>query len=177
MIFFVKICLSRRPYSDQGVATELSWRSIAFLRCSWWRFSALSRCFHCAFTARLRRSQRLRAHSACAALSRRCRHFQERRAVSVQTPRTTTAFAQRPLCAPTELLLRCRRPYCAAMVTLQMYTVLNVYLNSPRNNITTLALYGHGSETILFFSMGHGKVIHFPIIIFLWDILQQSLIC
>ena len=35
----------------------------------------------------------------------------------------------------------------------------------PRNDITTLALYGHGSETILFFSMGHGKVIHFPIII------------
>ena len=28
------------------------------------------------------------------------------------------AFAQRPLCAPMELLLRCRRPYCAAMVTL-----------------------------------------------------------
>ena len=31
-----------------------------------------------------------------------------------------TAFAQRPLCAlcvPAELLLRCRRPYCAAMVT------------------------------------------------------------
>ena len=27
-----------------------------------------------------------------------------------------------------------------------------------RNDITTLALYGHGSETILFFSMGHGKV-------------------
>ena len=54
------------------------------------------------------------AHSACAALSWRCHcavlktqlHLQERRAVSVQTPRTTTAFAQRPLCAPTELLLR-----------------------------------------------------------------------
>ena len=34
-----------------------------------------------------------------------------------------TAFAQRPLCcalcAPTELLLHCRRPYCAAMVTLR----------------------------------------------------------
>ena len=26
-----------------------------------------------------------------------------------------------------------------------------------RNDITTLALYGHGSETILFYSMGHGK--------------------
>ena len=31
-----------------------------------------------------------------------------------------------------------------------------------RNNITTLALYGHGRETILFFSMGRGKVNHFP---------------
>ena len=69
------------------------------------------------------------AHSVCAALSRRCHcadgvlktqwHLKERHAVSVQTPRTTTAFAQRPLCAPMELLLRCRRPYCAAMVTLQ----------------------------------------------------------
>ena len=37
-----------------------------------------------------------------------------------------------------------------------------------RNDITTLALYGHGSETILFFSMGHGKVIHFPIIIWFY---------
>ena len=46
-----------------------------------------------------------------------------------------------------------------------------------RNDITTLAFYGHGSEAILFFSMGQGKVIHFPVIIwfykhFLWDILQ-----
>ena len=33
-----------------------------------------------------------------------------------------TVFAQRPLCAlcaPAELMLRCRRPYCAAMVTLR----------------------------------------------------------
>ena len=69
------------------------------------------------------------AHSACAALSRRCHcadavlktqwHLKERRAVSVQTPRTTTAYAQRSLCAPTELLFRSRRPYCAAMVTLR----------------------------------------------------------
>ena len=46
-----------------------------------------------------------------------------------------------------------------------------------RNDITTLAFYGHGSEAILFFSMWQGKVIHFPVIIwfykhFLWDILQ-----
>ena len=39
--------------------------------------------------------------------------------ISVQTPRTTTAFAQRPLCAPAELLLRWRRSYCAAMATLR----------------------------------------------------------
>ena len=50
LIFFVKKGLSRRPDSDQGVATELAWRSIAFLRSSCWRFSALSRRFHCAFT-------------------------------------------------------------------------------------------------------------------------------
>ena len=29
-----------------------------------------------------------------------------------------------------------------------------------RNDITTLAFYGHGSEAILFFSMWQGKVIH-----------------
>ena len=102
MIFFVKKCLLRRPYSDQGVATELSWRSIAFLRCSWWRFSAFSRCVQCALTALTSQL-----------------HLQERRTVSVQTPRTITAFAQRPMCAPTELLLRCRRLYCAATVTLR----------------------------------------------------------
>ena len=116
MIFFVKNCLSRRPYSDQGVATELSWRSITFLRCSWWRFSALSRCFHCASTALTAHAPRF--HGVPTALRTQW-HLQERRAVSVQTPRSTTAFAQRPLCAPTELLLRCRRPYCAAMVTLR----------------------------------------------------------
>ena len=213
MIFFVKNCLSRRPYSDQGVATELSWRSIAFLRCSWWRFFALSRCFHCVSTALTapaprfhgvatvltpcwrrsfakqnkvfviscmfdlqvetmpakrgrkravkgkcqtgakivsppspqeeaiplpspnqprdesetsslslsRQKWKLRGSAMIAMAARwgRSEHLQERRAVSVQTPRTTTAFAQRPLCAPTELLLRCRRPYCAAMVTLR----------------------------------------------------------
>ena len=43
--------------------------------------------------------------------------------------------------------------------------VLSGHTHTHRNDITTLALYGHGSETILCFSMGHGKVIHFPIII------------
>ena len=59
------------------------------------------------------------AHSACATLSPHCHHLQECCAVSVQTPWTTTAFAQRPLCAPRELLLHCRRPYCMTMVTLR----------------------------------------------------------
>ena len=63
---------------------------------------------------------------------------------------------------------------------------LTPYHGESRNDITTLALYGHGSETILFFSMGHRKVIQFPIfpiIICFYkhflcsDILQQSLIC
>ena len=40
--------------------------------------------------------------------------------------------------------------------------------SSGRNDITTLALYGHGSEAILFFSMWQGKVIHFPIIIWFY---------
>ena len=42
------------------------------------------------------------------------------------------------------------------------------YTASTRNDITVLALYGHGSKTILFFSMGHRKVIHFPIIIWFY---------
>ena len=47
------------------------------------------------------------------------RHLKERRTISVQTPWTTTAFAQPPLWAPTELLLPGRRPYCVAMVTIR----------------------------------------------------------
>ena len=48
-----------------------------------------------------------------------------------------TAFAQRPLCAlcaPAELLLRCRRPYCAAMVTLRcpLCTLLERRANADR---------------------------------------------
>ena len=46
-------------------------------------------------------------------------HLKERYTISVQKPRTTTAFAQRPMCTPAELLLHCRRPYCTAMVTLR----------------------------------------------------------
>ena len=118
-VFFVKNCLSRRPYSDQGVATELSWRSR--------RSYVIQVEILCALTVLSLRVHG--AHSACTALSRCCHcadavlktqwHLQEHRAVSVQTPRTSTAFAQRPLCARTELLLRCRRPFCAAMVTLR----------------------------------------------------------
>ena len=43
---------------------------------------------------------------------------------------------------------------------------IGISTRRSRNDTTTLkALYGHGSEMILFFSMGHGKVIHCPIII------------
>ena len=69
------------------------------------------------------------AHNSCTALSRRSHcadgvletqwHLEERCTISVQTPGTTTAFAQRSLCAPAELLLRCRRSYCAALATKQ----------------------------------------------------------
>ena len=108
--------LSLCPYSNQGIATELAWRSITFLRSSCLHFSELSRRFHS-------------AHIACTVLSRplHCAdsvlntqwHLKEHHTISVQTPRTTTAFAQQPLCAlcpPAELLFHCRRLYCAAML-------------------------------------------------------------
>ena len=46
----------QRPYSDHGISSELAWRSIAYLRSSCWRFSALLRRFH-------------GVHNACTALS------------------------------------------------------------------------------------------------------------
>ena len=64
---FREKCLSRRPDSNQGVATELAWRSIAFLRSSCWRFSALSRRFLCAFTAL--KIHALHFHGVCTALT------------------------------------------------------------------------------------------------------------
>ena len=45
--------------------------------------------------------------------------FKEHHSISVLTPRTTTAFSQRPLCAPAELLMHCRRLYRASMATLR----------------------------------------------------------
>ena len=45
--------------------------------------------------------------------------------------------------------------------------ILN-FTEACKNEITTLALYGHGSETIQLFSMGHGKVIHFPLMIWFY---------
>ena len=68
-MFFLKKRLPRRPHSDQGVATELLWRPIAFLRSSCWRFYALSRRVHCALTTPSLRSHG--AHIACTVLSRR----------------------------------------------------------------------------------------------------------
>ena len=44
-----------------------------------------------------------------------------------------------------------------------VFPVIRVFLV---NEVTPS--YGHGSEMILFFSMGHGKVIHFPIIIWFY---------
>ena len=71
---FLEKGLSRCPNSDQGVATELTWRSIAFLRSSCGdsmrshdAFSALSRrsqCMHCAFMAFA-----MRFHDVCTALT------------------------------------------------------------------------------------------------------------
>ena len=66
------------------------------------------------------------AHSACAALSTALPLCWGRSDISknaVQSPCKRHGRPRRlhndPLCAPTELLLRCRRPYCAAMVTLR----------------------------------------------------------
>ena len=42
LIFFVKKGLSQCPYSDQGMAMELAWPSIAFLLSPCWRFSVHS---------------------------------------------------------------------------------------------------------------------------------------
>ena len=68
-MLFLKRRLPRRPHSDQGVATELLWRPIAFLRSSYWRFYALSRRVHCAFTALTLRA--LCCHGVRTVLSRR----------------------------------------------------------------------------------------------------------
>ena len=68
-MFFLKKRLQRRPHSDQGVATELLWRPIAFPRSSCWRFYALSRRVHCAFTALTSRA--LCCHGVRTVLSRR----------------------------------------------------------------------------------------------------------
>ena len=84
----------------------------------------------------------LRSHGAFTACPQRMRraftalrtqwHLQEHLAVSMQRQRTATAFAQRPLCAPTELLLRCRRLYCAATVTLRrpLFALLGIRANA-----------------------------------------------
>ena len=66
---FLKKRLPRRPRSVQGVATELLWRPIAFLRSSCWRFYALSRRVHCAFTVLTLRA--LCCHGVRTVLSRR----------------------------------------------------------------------------------------------------------
>lgn len=89
MIFFIKMEMSRHPHCDQGVATELTWRFIAFLRSFCWRLLALLRrfhCLHCAFTALWRCFHRL--HCAFTALLRRfnCAHYAFTSAVDYNRP-------------------------------------------------------------------------------------------
>ena len=60
------------------------------------------------------------AFTACAL---RWWHVEDISKNNVQSPckrqRWQQQFAQPPLCAPTEFLLRCRRPYCPAMATIR----------------------------------------------------------
>ena len=78
-----------------------------FLCSSCWQFSVLSGCSHGAHNACTALSQ----HSHCAYCVLKMQwHQKECHTISVQMPQTTTAFAQ--------VLMRCRRPYCVAMVTL-----------------------------------------------------------
>ena len=69
----------------------------------------------CAFTSLTMHA--LPFHGLCTVLKMQW-HPKEHHTISVQTPWMTAVFAQWPLCMPAELLLCCRRPYCAAMVTL-----------------------------------------------------------
>ena len=126
---FPKLCeFARKPdiFCEKGPVTaslQRPWHSygarMAFYhvpRSSCWWFSALSRRSLC--TA-------LSWHSLCAdGVLKTQLLLTECCTISVQTPRTTTVFAQRPLCTPGELLLRCRRPYCVATATLRRLTVL-----------------------------------------------------
>ena len=103
---------------------RMAFYRVPTLRSSCWRFSALSRRFHCAFTALT--VQCVHCAFTCAdGVLKTQWHLKERRTISVQTQKTTAAFAQRPLCAPAELLLRCRRPYCADMTTPRWCQVLS----------------------------------------------------
>ena len=97
--------LSRRAYSILTATMALLRSSHGVL----WRSNGVlfddSLRPHGAFTAPSRR-----VHCADNVLKTRC-HLKECRTGSVQTSQTTTEFIQRPLCAPAEFLLRCRRPY------------------------------------------------------------------
>ena len=117
--FCVKKGLSWRSYSYHGVATEFQWRSYGVLVGDSLRshdtFTALTMhalCFHGIHTA-------LTMCWKCSDISKNSWHLKECHTISMQRPRTTTAFTQLPLCAPVELLLHCRRLYCAALVTLR----------------------------------------------------------
>ena len=57
-------------------------------------------------------------------------------------------------------LINCYPPFVSVNIGILLWI--------SRNDITTLAFYGHGSESILFFSMWQGKVIHFPVIVWFY---------
>ena len=83
---------------------------IAFLQSSCWGFSAAHWHFQDVHYVRA-------VHGALKTQW----YIKERITISLQTPWTTTGFAQWPLCTSVELLLRCRRPYCVSMRTLRWH--------------------------------------------------------
>ena len=107
-IFSVKKSLSWRSYSGHGLATELA---TVFIRTSCWWFSALSR-FNCASVVlTINVCTALSRHSNCTdGMLKAQWHLKARHTISMQMPRTTTVFAQQPLCASLELPLHCRGP-------------------------------------------------------------------
>ena len=81
-MFFLKQRLSRRPHSDQGIATELLWLSIAFIRSSvgdsmrsYDAFTALKLRALCCHGVRTALSRRL--HCADGVTSKKACKYQE----------------------------------------------------------------------------------------------------
>ena len=97
LIFCLKKGMSRHPNSDQGIAMEFAWRSIAFLQSSCYQFSALSYHFH--------RAHNHWAFTAFALPVEDAMKSKMSHTIFMQTPRMTTGFAQWPLCLPAEFLI------------------------------------------------------------------------